>query len=790
MRIPLSWLREFVDIDLDPERIAEILTMGAVEVEGVEEVGPEFRGVVVAEVVRVWPHPNASRLSLCEVRIPDRVLQVVCGAPNLREGTKVAFALPGADLAGMRIEARRIRGELSEGMICSEAELRISEDASGIMILEPDAPLGADLGEYLGLKDYILELSPTPNRGDCLSVLGIARELSALTGVPLRLPDIRLKEEEVGAEEFIKVEILAPDHCPRYTARYLWDVKVGPSPFWMRLRLMRSGMRPINNVVDITNYVMLELGQPLHAFDYDRLRERKIVVRLAEDGERFVTLDGKERVLDRQTLMICDAEGPVAIGGVMGGLDSEIEEGTQRVLLESAFFAPSSIRRTSRFLKLETEASHRFSRGVDPELAPYASARAADLMVRYAQGKLAKGIVDVYPNPWRPPKVYVDIGWIRDFLGVDLTEEEAKDYLGRLNMKVEVLSEGRWEVTPPSYRFDIQREVDIAEEVGRLKGYGEIPEKLPRLLPLSREVERSDLERKLKEMMVGYGFYEVLTYSFISPRSMEVLGIGEGLRLLNPLSEEGSVMRTSLLPGLLEVARFNSNRGIKDLRIFELRKVYLPQDGELPREEKRLAALAAGNFWPRWWREKGRAVDFYVMKGCVEGILREFGIADVEFVTPRDISFLHPGQGALLRLKDKEMGFLGRLAPQVEEAFELQGVYVLELNVEELLQRAEKRKVYRPLPRFPGIYRDIALLVDEDMAAEEVMKLVLGCKPPFLERVEFLDCYSGPPLPQGKKNLALRLYFRAEDRTLTDEEANEGQKRVIEALKGAGLQLR
>lgn len=788
MKVPYSWLKEFVDTDLDPYQVAEVLTMGAIEVEGVEEVGPTFKGVVVAQVGKIWPHPNASRLSLCEVRLPGRVFKVVCGAPNLVEGAKVAFAPPGAELGSMKIESRRIRGELSEGMICSEAELELSEEASGIMVLDPSAPLGVDLGEYLSLRDYILELSPTPNRGDCLSVLGVAREVAALTGSPLRLPEISLSEEDVPCEEFIKVEILAPEHCPRYTARYLWDVKIAPSPLWMRLRLLRSGMRPINNVVDITNYVMLELGQPLHAFDYERLKGKKIVVKLAGEGQTFVTLDGKERVLDPETLLICDAEGPVAIGGVMGGLDSEIREDTQKVLLESAHFCPSSIRRTSRALRIDSEAAYRFSRGVDPEIAPLASARAADLMLRLCGAKLAKGLVDVYARPWRPKKIAVDFQWIRDFLGVPLTEEEAIRYLQRLNMRVERERES-WYVVPPSYRFDIHREVDLAEEIGRLKGYWKVPEVLPRLLPVPRR-RWGEIEERLKALMVGFGFYEAITYSFISPKTAAVLGVPEGLRLLNPLSEDQAVMRTSLLPGLIEVAKFNVSRGIKDLKVFELRKVFIPQADALPREEKFLSALAMGDLNPRWWRGKGEQVDFYAVKGWVEGVLEELGIKGAKYLPAEDVPCLHPGQGAWLEVKGEKMGILGRLSAEAEKAFDLEGVYVFELYLEELLKGVEPFKTYKPLPKFPGTYRDLAFLVDEDLQAERVLEMVRALQLPYLEGIEVLDCYSGPPLPEGKKNLALRLYFRAEDRTLTDEEANEAQWKVIEALTSAGLKLR
>jgi len=790
MKVPISWLREFVEVEEDPYKLGEILTLGGIEVEEVQEVGPSFKGVIIGKVLRVWDHPNATKLKLCEVIDGERSFRVVCGAPNLQEGQKVAFAPPGALLPKMQIEARKIRGELSEGMICSEAELELSEDSSGIMVLSEEAPLGGDLAEYLGLKDYILEVSPTPNRGDCLSVFGIAREIAALKGIPLKEPTIDLKEEEVDVKEFIRVEIEAPEHCPRYTARYLFEVKVGPSPLWMRLRLSRCGMRPINNVVDITNYVMLELGQPLHAFDYDKLRGKKIVVKLAKDGDRFTTLDGKQRVLDGQTLMICDAEGPVAIGGIMGGLESEIEEGTKRVLLESAYFSPESIRRSVRFLDLNTEASLRFSRGVDPELSPLASARAASLMTKYAGAKLAKGIVDVYVKPLSRDRILMDLNWAEDFLGLKVSEEEFLNYLKRLGMEVQKTSERKFYVIPPSFRFDLKREVDIAEEIARLKGYENIPETLPQLLPLPKESKSRDLEKRLKEIMVGFGFYEVITYSFLSPRSLQAFGFSRFLKLLNPLSEEMSLMRPSLIPGLVEVARFNANRGIKDLRIFELRKVFLPQDDKLPKEEKRLGVLLMGEFYPSWWQKKGEKGDFFILKGCLEGIFKEVGVLEKVSFAPVQLPYLHPFQGAQVELEGIKIGVLGRLNPDLEDLLELKEVYIAELSLEMLFGTLKEVKTFKPLPKFPGTFRDISVLVEEEVLVQELLEVLKTSDLPHLEGMDIIDCYTGPPLPTGKKNITVRLFLRVPERTITDDEADLALKKAIEAIKKAGWSIR
>ncbi|RLA86142.1 MAG: phenylalanine--tRNA ligase subunit beta [Deltaproteobacteria bacterium] len=796
MRVSYLWLKELVETSLSPQELAELLTMGGLEVEGMEEVGGEFERVFIGEILQIRPHPRADRLSLCEVRVGGETLSIVCGATNIFEGAKVPVALHGAKLAkGVRIKRSKIRGEVSEGMLCSEEELGLGEDSTGIMILPDEAPPGEALEDYLPLKDYILEVSPTPNRGDCLSVLGVAREVAALGGGTLRVPSPEFPEEGPPAEEMVEVRIEAPELCPRYSARYLWDVKVGPSPLWMRLRLERAGIRAINNVVDITNYVMLELGQPLHAFDYDRIRGGKIVVRKASEGERFLTLDGKERVLDGETLLICDAEGPVAIAGVMGGLESEIEEETERVLLESAHFSPRGIRRTSQRLRLQTASSYRFERGVDPEGTILAASRAAALMRELASAKVSPGVVDAYPLPFKPRQIGMRPERVRSLLGLSLRDEEMMECLRRLG--IEVREEGgRWVAVPPSWRFDLEREVDMAEEVARVKGYGAIPEEAPLLRPQEtahRGEER--LKREVRQLMVSLGFYEVITYSFISPKSLEALRIPSGdhraspLPLLNPLSEEQSVMRTSLLPGLLETARFNLSFKNEDVRIFEMRKVFFPRDG-LPEERDALAALAMGCWRPRWWKEEGEKVSFYHVKGCVEALCRRLRAEQVEFSPAEGIPYLHPFQGAVVKVEGEEVGCFGRLHPEVAEAFGLPGgVYILEMDLPSLFGKG-KVAVFSPLPRYPAVVRDLAVVVDEEVPAEEVRRLILSKEVPFLERVEVLDCYRGAPIPEGKKGLAFRLLYRSSSRTLTDEEVNRYHKVVADRLMAEGITLR
>lgn len=801
MRVSFNWLKEYVDCEFTPAELADLLTMAGLEVEGIEEIGSELKGVVVGHIDSLTQHPHADRLSLCRVKVGKEFYPIVCGAQNMQKGDKVALALVGAELpGGVKIQKTEIRGEASEGMMCSEAELGLSSSADEIMILSPGAPVGVPLADVLEVQDHILEVSLTPNRGDCLSMIGVAREVAALSGGKLHLTLPHLHEGADRVEDMVRVSVLDPDLCPRYSARFISKVQIGPSPFWLRIRLERAGVRSINNVVDVTNYVMLEYGQPLHAFDFDLLEGGEIVVKRAAEGERFVSLDEVERVLNNVTLMICDAARAVAIGGIMGGLNSEIKEGTSRVLLESAYFSPAGIRRTSTALGLQTESSYRFERGIDPEVVLAASQRAAALIAELAGGDVAQGVIDSYPTPFSRSEIRLRLPKVNALLGMNLEHKEVKGILKRLHMEVRENTGAEWVVSPPPYRSDITREIDLIEEIGRLKGYDHIPVQTPKMwiAPFRKEKEQ-ELEKRTKDVLVGLGFYEVITYSFISPQSLEALRLPPGdfrrhpLPLLNPLVEGQSVMRTTLVPGLLETARYNLSHKTRDLKIFESREVYYPQKGErLPKEKRSLAGLAMGTVVEEGWNIPLQEVDFYHVKGCIEQLLAELRIPPPTFTFSDGIPYLHPNKGAAIHLNDVAVGAAGELHPELAEAFELpSGVFIFELDLPILADHSREEITFSPLPRFPSVARDVAVAVDNRISAGELAEIIKGVDNVYIETVEIFDCYQGDSIPLGRKGLAFRVRYRSPDRTLTDEEVNEFHHEVLKRLeKVPGLMIR
>jgi phenylalanyl-tRNA synthetase beta chain len=793
MRVSYNWLQEYVDCELTPAELADLLTMAGLEVEGIEEVGSELTGVVIAQIASVTPHPQADRLSLCRVMVGTKAYPIVCGARNMKEGDKVALALVGAELpGGMKIQKAQIRGERSEGMLCSEAELGLSSGADVIMILPADAPVGTPLSDFLKVKDHVLEATLTPNRGDCLSMIGVAREVAALTGGRFHPPTPQLREGNNRIEDTVRVSVLDPDLCPRYSARFITGVQIAPSPFWLRNRLERAGVRSINNVVDVTNYVMLEYGQPLHAFDFDLLEGGEIVVKRATEGETFMTLDEVERILDKDTLMICDAVRPVAIAGVMGGSNSEIRDNTSRVLLESAYFSPRGTRRTSKALGLQTESSYRFERGIDPEGVLDAALQATALIAQLAGGEVARGTIDCYPTPIPRPEIKLRLPKVFSLLGMTLERKEVRGILRHLHMEVKNNKGEEWVVVPPTYRGDITREIDLIEEIGRLTGYDRIPVHTPKMwvLPLRKD-RQEEMEKRAKNALVALGFSEVITYSFIPPQSLETLRLSPNdprlhpLALLNPLAEGQSVMRTILLPGLLETAKYNLSYNNTNLKIFESREVYHPQKSEkLPQERRPLAGLAMGNIAEEGWNVPPQKVDFYYVKGCVEHVLAALRSPAPTFSRSEEIPYLHPSKGAVVTVDGVEVGTVGELHPAVAEAFELPpDVLVFEIDLPTLAERFWSEVTFALVPRFPSVDRDVAVVVDEGTSAEELRELIQGVDNACIELVEVFDCYRGDPIPSGRKGMAFRVRYRSGERTLTDEEVNEFHQEVLKQLQ-------
>ena len=786
MRFSFRWLKSYVEIDADPKEVAERLTMAGLEVETVEDRYPHLKGVVAVKITKIDKHPKADKLQICLCHDGSREYRVVCGAPNVSEGIVVPLVLPGTILpSGNRIQEVTIRGERSHGMLTSEKELELGDDASGLLILPDDTPLGQPLDKALGIEDYILEVAITPNRGDCLSVLGIAREVSALFGTALKYPEIELAEEGPSVFDVAQVVIEDADKCPRYTARVLFDVKIGPSPKWMRDRLESAGVRSINNIVDVTNYVMLEMGQPLHAFDYDRLTEHKIVVKCAHDGERFVTIDGQERTLFSDTLLICDGGGPVAIGGVMGGENSEIGEDTKHVLIESAWFNPSSIRRTSKKLHLSTESSYRFERGVDPEGVVTALNRAAQLMMETAGGKLAKGIIDVYPRPYKRPVLNLRIGKTNTYLGTNFSRQEMADALTRLEMDVKVLDNDTLEVVPPSFRLDITREVDLTEEVARILGYDNIPTAHPQTVVLGHEKnEHLRLRDELKNFLRGTGCREIITYSFISQISLKKLGLEQNdirlnpIKLLNPLSEEQAVMRTSLVPGILNIVRYNLDRENENLRLFELSKVFIPEAGQnlgdpLPDERFNLVVALVGRRGQSELYDYG-PFDYTDIKGFAEAIMEFFRVSSVKYLPGEADPYMDPVISAGVFVGEERVGVVGRINPLVAEEFDIEEpVWLLELDFEKLFKLRGPEIRFVPLPKYPFVARDLAIVVDEEFPVQEVIDFLKGLNNPLLERVEIFDIFRSDRIGKGKKSVGYRLIYRERTRSLTDEEVNK-----------------
>jgi phenylalanyl-tRNA synthetase beta chain len=806
MRVSLEWLRELVSTDRDARAIADLLVRLGLEVSAIEELGAGLGNVVVAHLLSVAPHPNADRLTLCEVDTGDRTHRIVCGAKNMKPGDRVALALPGAKLPnGVEIRKSKIRGEISEGMLCSEVELALSAESAGILILPPDAPVGTSLAEYLGRDGTILEIDLTPNRGDCLSHLGVAREVAAATGAPLRVPPVAVPEEGEATDAITSVTIEDDERCPRYAARVIRGVRIGPSPRRLAARLEKVGVRPINNVVDVTNAVLFELGQPLHAFDLATLRGQCIVVRRARAGEKLMTLDGVERALSEDDLAICDAERPVALAGIMGGRETEVTERTTDVLLESAYFEPAGVRRTAKRHGLQTEASYRFERGCDPEMVARAADRAAALIAELAGGRVAPEILDVYPCRVRRDEIRLDPDRANALLGLSLSPAAMADILRRLRIQ-DVSSERTLRVKPPSWRPDLTLEVDLIEEIARLHGYDRIPTTLPaaRMQVIESPPERR-VEMAARQALTSLGFHEAITYRFVSAAWPDRLLLAaedprrRAVFLRNPLREDQAVMRTSLAPGLLLAAHHNLRRDQTRVRLFEVGRVFFagnpaqqagassgPGAG-LPEERTEVAALLVGEGVPGLWGG-GTPADFYDAKGAMEAVLDRVGVQEVSFVAGESSPYLHPGACAQVLWEKGRLGEVGRIHPEVAAALDLpENLYLLELVVADLLRAADARTpVLRPLPRLPTARRDLAIVTDGTIEAGRVIEAIRsvpdGGLQATLRDIEIFDVYQGEGIAEGKRSLALHLFYRSDDRTLTDAEVNVFQEKVIARL--------
>ena len=807
MKVPLSWLEDYVDVNMPMDELAHRITMAGVEVGEVITIGG-WSDCFVGYVARVEPHPNADRLTLCTVDVANEAggqqMQVVCGAPNVAEGQKIAFARVGAQLFNTHsgktepLKAARIRGVVSEGMICSEVELGIGEDHTGILVLPEDAPVGMPLSDYMG--DQVLDLEVTPNRPDCLSVLGIAHEVAALTGGGVHEPDISYREGSDPIEALASVEVADPDLCPRYTASLITGVKIGPSPQWLQDRLAKAGMRPINNVVDITNYVMLEYNQPLHAFDFHTLKEGKIIVRRARPGEALTSLDGVERRLGDSMLVIADAQDPVGLAGIIGGIHTEMTESTTTVLLESASFNPINNRRTAQALRLSTEATTRFEKGLRVELAPIALRRATKLITEIAGGVAARGILDIFPagDEYAPPIVTLTMERLEKVLGISLPVHRAEQVLTSLGLPCDRQGEGAITVTVPYWRSDINIEDDLVEEVARIVGYDEIPTAmLSTPVPHHRPQPLQELKDRVKDLLVSCGMQEVINYPVSSLEDLDrVGGIGPGpmpLKLTNPMSSQQEYMRTTLRAGLLSTLAANQTHEQDPIRIFESGHIYLPRREDLPEEREVAAGMLTGPRWEAHWLADRGEMGFHDAKGVMENLMAGIGVrASYE---PVEDPFLHPGRGARILAGPSgniTLGLLGEVHPNILEGsgIERVPVAVFELDIEGLLEAMpQEGPLYRPVSRFPSAIRDLSILVDRDVSAARVQEIVERQR--LVTRIQLFDIYTGENIPPGKRSLAYHIYFQAQDRTLTAEEVNRAFQSVVNSLgREVGAELR
>ncbi len=797
MDLSIKWLKDYVDIDLPAKELCSRLTMTGSKVEGFWQEGEEIRGVVVGRLLKVVPHENSDHLLVCTVDVGgEEPLQIVTGAQNVREGDLVPVALDGSSLpGGVRIKSGKLRGVVSSGMLCSIGELGLTKhdfpyaDENGIFILQEDCAPGEDIRQAIGLDDTVVEFEITSNRPDCLSVIGLARETSASFGLPLKEKSPSYKGIDGDPFEYLDVRIDNPVLCKRYIGGIVKNVKIAPSPRWLRERLRASGVRPINNLVDITNYVMLEYGQPMHAFDIRHVEGGKIIVRNAAQGERITTLDGVERELSPEMLVIADSSKPVAVAGVMGGEYSGIMDDTVTVVFESACFDGASVRRTARKLGMRTDASSRYEKGLDAKNCLPAILRAFELCELLGCGEPVRGLIDRNCDTREQVVIPFEPDWINRFLGVSIDEKSMTEYLSRLGFRVE-----SGMIYSPSFRMDIESKADIAEEIARLYGYDKIPGTIITGVANARLTKKQELERKLESCCVALGLNQINTFSFISPRCYDKIALPsdsplrKSVVILNPLGEDTSVMRTTVLPSMCEVLSRNYNNRNPQAALFELGTEYIPDADprKLPAEPSR---LAVGMY--------GRGFDFYSIKGVFEGILEALGINEyeVEAAAPDcgldEVYSMHPGRSACVKLDGRPIAIFGELHPLVLNAYGIGArAYAGKLLVSELLEVEVPQKQYRPLPKYPATSRDISLVCREELPVARLERTIKDAVGQVLEKIALFDVYQGEQIEKGMKSVSFSLTLRSHEKTLTDEQADAAIKRIVKALKELGAEIR
>jgi phenylalanyl-tRNA synthetase beta chain len=801
MLVSLKWLEQYVDLQgLEPAVLAEKITRSGIEVDGVANLAEGMKKLMVGEVKEKVKHPEADKLNICQVDFGEEELsQIVCGAPNVAVGQKVIVARPGAHLPGGKIKKAKLRGEVSNGMICSLQELGIEGKlvpkaySEGIFVLPEETPVGADPLEVLGLYDTVLELGLTPNRSDAMSMLGVAYEVGAILSEDVKLPELDYTESAEKASDYLKLRIDAPVENPMYVAKVVKNVKVAESPLWLQQRLMAAGVRPHNNVVDVTNYILMEYGQPLHAFDYDRLGTGEIVVRLANEGEKITTLDDKERTLNANNLVITNGKEPVAVAGVMGGLNSEVHDGTTTVVIESAYFEGLSVRYTSKDLGLRSDASARFEKGLDPNRVIPAAERAAKLLAELAGGEVLAGSVMFDELDKTPSKVIVSPDFINARLGMKISLDDMESILKRLKFDVETAN-GMLYVDAPTRRQDIKIEEDIVEEIARIYGYDEIPTTLPVSETTPGGLTPYQAKRRIvRAYLEGAGLHQAITYSLTSDALSQkfALETASVTKLLMPMSEERSTLRQSLIPHLVEAASYNVARQADVVALYEVDSVFLGLTEEnLPHEEEHVAAVITGKWLDHAWQGEHKQVDFFVLKGIVEGLFDRLGLADAVTFERATVDGLHPGRTANVLLNGNRIGLIAQLHPTEQKVNGLKETYVMEMNLAAILEASTEALVYVPVPRFPSMSRDIALVVDRSVAAADLETIIRQAGGTLLKDVRVFDLYEGDKMEEGKKSVAFSLQYFEPERTLTDEEVVAAHDEVLKALAEANAQIR
>jgi len=787
MKISYKWLKQYIDINLSVTELEEKMTFSGIEVEAVEKLGQELKQIKIAEIVEKQAHPESDHLSICQVNDGNETLQVICGAPNCAAGQKVAFASIGCQIGDFKIKKAKLRGQVSFGMLCSEQELGLSEEHDGIMVLPETATVGQDLASYYKLEDTCYDVEITPNRSDLLGMIGVARDLSSQLNIPVSLPEVKLPEGEGDIEKLLKLDNQAEDLCTRYTARMIKGVQVKDSPDWLKERLISVGLRPINNIVDVTNFVLMEYGHPIHAFDYNKIADQTIVVRRANDGEIYNALNDEEYKLNNEDLVIADPKKSIALAGVIGGNNSEIDDNSNTIVIEAANFLSTAVRKTNYRLKVSTDSAYRFERDIADQTAEIVSARAASLILEVAGGTLVSGMLDSYPNPKSLTEASVRPSRVERVVGIEIPAPKIIAYLEALGLKLLTTESDNLTFEVPAYRKDLFREIDLIEEIVRLHGYNLIPQKMK--LQTVMDKEKFYLHRNLKNLMVNHGFSEVINWAFADPEDLDKLKLGEdderrnSVKLKNPLGSSFAIMRTTLIPNLLRNSLFNLNHGNKNLKMFEFKKTY--RDAEKLADEKyELAGLLVGSMNPVHWQDKARSVDYYDVKGVMEEMLEMLGVKKFNLVSSEQ-PFYQPGQAADVVIKKQSVASFGKLDPKVAESFDIDvPVYVMDLKVEKIMGlTVRKGQSFSDIPKFPPALRDISFQIARNINFEEITKAIISVNPGLIRKAVLFDEYMGKGVTPNHRSLSFSLELRSDTKTLTEGNINKIFNKVVEKLK-------